>query len=120
MSKYLLIIASLIISLAACTPHKITIEQGNILKPEMLKQLEVGMSKSQVEFILGTPLIKDTFNADRWDYVYNIRPNQKFLKEKNLTLFFEGDNLVSFEGSALDNLDNAEQEEKELEEYRSR
>ena len=111
MSKYLLIIASLIISLAACSPHKITIEQGNILKPEMLKQLETGMSKSQVEFILGSPLIKDTFNGNRWDYVYNIRPNQKFLKEKKLTLFFAGDKLVKFSGSALDNLDQEEDDE---------
>ncbi|MGK0442234.1 MAG: outer membrane protein assembly factor BamE [Pseudohongiellaceae bacterium] len=105
MTKYLLIITSLIISLTACTPHKITIEQGNILKPKMIKQLEVGMSKSQVEFIMGTPLIKDTFNGDRWDYVYNIRPNQKYLKQKNLSLIFDNGNLASLSGSALDNVE---------------
>ena len=82
----------------------------------MVKQLETGMSKSQVEFILGTPLIKDSFNGNRWDYVYNIRPNQKFLKEKKLTLIFEGDNLVKFYGSALDNLDKDE-DDSELTNY---
>lgn len=101
MTKYLLLITSLLISLAACTPHKIDIEQGNILKPEMLEQLEIGMSKSQIEFILGAPIIKDTFNSDRWDYIYNMRPNRQPLRQKNLILIFKGDHLATMSGSAL-------------------
>ncbi len=111
MTKYLLLIASLLISLVACTPHKIDIEQGNILKPEMLKQLEIGMSRSQVEFILGTPVIRDTFNVDRWDYIYNFRPNRQPVVKENLSLIFKGNYLVSMSGSALEyitNLDRAE------------
>jgi outer membrane protein assembly factor BamE len=81
------------------------IEQGNILKPEKIAQLELGMSKSQVEFILGTPIIKDTFNKDRWDYVHSIDNNIRPTSQKNLILLFKDDHLTSFSGNALD--DNA-------------
>ena len=53
--------------------YRIDVEQGNIITPEMVEQLQQGMTRRQVRFILGTPLIEDTFNEDRWDYRYTLR-----------------------------------------------
>ncbi len=50
--------------------YRMSISQGNLLKDEDLEQVELGMTRSQVRFLLGTPLIDDPFHRDRWDYVY--------------------------------------------------
>lgn len=102
MKKYLLIISCTFVTLLGCTPYKVPIEQGNIMKPEMIDQLEIGMSRSQVEYIMGTPIIKDTFNGDRWDYIYTLKLNKQEQQQKRLTLFFKGDHLESYTGNALD------------------
>ena len=52
------------------TPYRIDIQQGNFVSQEMVAQLKPGMSKDQVRFVLGTPLLADIFHGDRWDYVY--------------------------------------------------
>ena len=53
--------------------YRANISQGNVIKEEDLEQLELGMTRNQVRFLLGTPMIDDPFNADRWDYVYYLR-----------------------------------------------
>ena len=53
--------------------YKIPIEQGNVITQDMVDQLKPGMSREQVEFIMGSPLIRDSFNAERWDYLYSIQ-----------------------------------------------
>ena len=78
--------------------YKIDVEQGNIVTKEMADQLRVGMSKRQVRFILGTPLIEDTFNPDRWDYIYVKRNGNNILDEQLLTVKFEGDTLSEILG----------------------
>ena len=71
-----LFLAPAIALLGACSfvgfpgVYKIDVEQGNIVDQEMADQLKPGMSRRQVRFILGTPLVEDTFNQDRWDYLY--------------------------------------------------
>src|SRR5712664_3774223 len=52
------------------TPYKPEIQQGNYVSQEMISQIKPGMTREQVRFILGTPLLTDIFHADRWDYVY--------------------------------------------------
>ena len=52
------------------TPYRIEIQQGNYVSQDMVAQLKPGMTKEQVRFVLGTPLVTDIFHADRWDYVY--------------------------------------------------
>lgn len=81
--------------------YKIDVEQGNIVTQEMADQLKPGMSRRQVRFILGTPLVEDTFNQDRWDYHYVKRNGQKVLSESRLTVVFEGDNLLNVSGDYL-------------------
>lgn len=79
--------------------YRLDIEQGNIVTQEMAGQLQPGMTKRQVRFILGTPLVEDTFNPDRWDYIYVKRNGMKVLDQSRLTVIFEFDLLVDVIGS---------------------
>lgn len=81
--------------------YRIDVEQGNIVTSEMVEQLQPGMTRRQVRFVMGTPLIEDTFNPDRWDYRYIIRNGTTTLEESTLTVFFEGDALVNVAGSEV-------------------
>ncbi|HUH36808.1 MAG TPA: outer membrane protein assembly factor BamE [Spongiibacteraceae bacterium] len=78
--------------------YRLTIDQGNIITQEMVDQLQPGMSKSQVQFIMGTALVQDTFHADRWDYVYTIAPGGRDRQVQRLSLFFESDKLAHLSG----------------------
>lgn len=78
--------------------YKIDVEQGNIVTPEMVEQLKPGMTRRQVRFVMGTPLIEDTFNENRWDYRYLNRNGANTLAESQLTVIFEGDALIRVEG----------------------
>jgi len=103
----ILLIALVITCLSACGfvgfpgVYKIDVEQGNIVTQEMADQLKPGMSRRQVRFIMGTPLIEDTFNQDRWDYPYVKRNGLNVLSESLLTVVFEGDTLVTVRGDYL-------------------
>lgn len=81
--------------------YKIDVEQGNLVVQDMVDQLQPGMSKRQVRFIMGSPLVEDTFNPDRWDYPYVIRNGQDIIRKASVSMFFEGDNLESITGDYL-------------------
>ena len=87
--------------------HKIDIQQGNVVTQNMLARLEVGMNKEKVQFIMGTPIIIDTFNNHRWDYVFTYDRRREFLSKRTITLYFEGDSLSVIKG-------NVKPAEKEL------
>ena len=96
------------LSAAACSwvpnlsPHRIEIQQGNFVTQEMVAQLKPGMSKDQVKFILGTPLIADVFHADRWDYVFTrIRANSRELEKRRIAVYFEDGKLKRVEGDVI-------------------
>lgn len=78
--------------------YKIPIEQGNIVTQDMVDELKPGMSREQVEFIMGTPLLKDTFHPNRWDYIYSIEKDPEPRKQYRISVFFEHDRLKSFTG----------------------
>jgi outer membrane protein assembly factor BamE len=80
--------------LSACTLYKMDIRQGNFVTPDMRDKLKLGMTKPQVRYVLGTPMINDPFHANRWDYAYRLEHRSKLVESQNLTLYFEGDNLV--------------------------
>lgn len=82
--------------------YRIDVEQGNIVTPDMVEQLEPGMSKRQVRFILGTPLVEDPFNNNRWDYTYRRSNGLDVLSENQLTVVFEDDVLVEVRGDAAE------------------
>ena len=79
----------------ACTVHKAEIQQGNVVTPDALTQIKTGMSKKQVTFLLGTPLIIDPFHPDRWDYVYALKGETR---QQRISLWFENDVLSRIEG----------------------
>lgn len=78
--------------------YKIPIEQGNVITQEMVDQLKPGMSREQVEYIMGSPLIKDTFNQARWDYVYSIQRGKQPREQYRMSIFFKHDQLSHFTG----------------------
>lgn len=82
--------------------YKMRVPQGNIVKQDMLDQLEVGMTKRQVRFIMGTPLVTDTFNDQRWDYIFLVQYGKKTLIEERIAVIFENDKLVTIEGQLKD------------------
>ncbi len=80
-------------------PYRIEIQQGNFVSQEMVSQLKPGMSKDQVRYVLGTPLITDSFHADRWDYVFRRqRVNSSELEQRKIAVFFEEGKLKRVEG----------------------
>ncbi len=74
--------------------HKIPIQQGNSLDPEKAAQLEVGMNRKQVLFLLGNPLIADSFHPDRWDYVFYLKKPDLPAEKRHLTVYFEDDRVI--------------------------
>src|SRR5210317_1570064 len=88
----ILMIFSLAIS-SGCV-YRASIAQGNMIKEEDLAQLEVGMTRNQVRFLLGTPMIDDPFHRDRWDYVYYIKIGRNDATAKRwVTVLFEGETV---------------------------
>lgn len=81
--------------------YKLTIEQGNVITQEMVDQLKPGMSREQVEFVMGSPLIRDTFKSDRWDYLYRIKRGDEPSELYRMSIFFEGDHLSHFTGDFI-------------------
>lgn len=100
----LIILTSFSLLLGACSwlklPDVYTVPryQGNIIEQKMVDQLVPGLSREQVVFIMGTPLIQDSFYTDRWDYVYTTQVLQQDMTEERITLFFKDDTLVGLEG----------------------
>ncbi|WP_307692532.1 outer membrane protein assembly factor BamE [Variovorax ginsengisoli] len=88
-------------ALAAVTPYKVEVVQGNFISSEQVEALKAGMSRQQVRQILGTPLLSDVFHNDRWDYVFTIRRQGVEPQQRRLTLFFKGDGVERFEGDPL-------------------
>jgi len=83
-------------------PYVPDIVQGNFISSEQYAKLQVGMNREQVRQILGTPLLASYFHANRWDYIFEFkRQNQVIGKERRVTVFFNGDQVVKFEGDAL-------------------
>jgi outer membrane protein assembly factor BamE len=93
-----------VIGTAACTyltPYKIDIQQGNVVTPEAIEKLKVGMTRSQVGFILGTPLLADVFHGNRWDYVYYLRKGGRVGEERKVRLLFEDSKLKQIDGDVV-------------------
>jgi len=92
--------AALVALAAACstvpripgiTPYKMDIQQGNYVSQDMVSQLKPGMTREQVRYILGTPLVTDIFHKDRWDYVYWHEAANGKREKRHVTLFFSPD-----------------------------
>lgn len=78
--------------------HKIPVQQGSKITQEMVDQLRPGMTKAQVRYVLGTPLIADTFDQDRWDYFYVLKRGDGSEVKEQLSVFFIDNVLNHFDG----------------------
>jgi outer membrane protein assembly factor BamE len=96
-----LLCASCGTALPSVKPYKLDVQQGNVVTSKMLLQLRPGMTQSQVRFIMGTPLIQDSFHGKRWDYVYQMRENGKITEQRRVILDFENDLLKTVRGDVI-------------------
>ncbi len=76
------------------TIYKIDIQQGNALEAKDVKKVKLGMSKEQVLFVLGSPLIVDSFHPDRWDYIYLLAPGYGEKQRRQLTIIFDRNEVI--------------------------
>lgn len=83
------------------SPYRPDIQQGNFISKEMIEQLQVGQTRAQVQFILGTPLLLDIFHADRWDYPFYLQRGDGELTSARVTVFFKDNKVERFEGGKL-------------------
>jgi outer membrane protein assembly factor BamE len=92
---FLIGLMTLALAFAGGCVYRANIAQGNVVKEEDLAQVEVGMTRNQVRFLLGTPMVDDPFHRDRWDYVYYVTVGRSgTLAKRWVTVFFD-DDLVS-------------------------
>jgi len=105
MTRILAILVSLL--LAACSsspsvqPYRIDVRQGNVITQDMVAQLKPGLTRDQVKFILGSPLVADMFHTDRWDYVYHFQPGKGEVQRRRLTVIFEDNKLSRLAGDVV-------------------
>ncbi|WP_287030232.1 outer membrane protein assembly factor BamE [Pseudomonas sp. UBA6310] len=94
-----------LLALAGCSfpgVYKIDIQQGNVVTQDMIDQLKPGMTRRQVRFIMGNPLLTDTFHTNRWDYLYSIQPGgRQRLQERVSLTFDQNDLLVGLNGDFM-------------------
>ena len=111
-------IATLAALIAGCgllpRMHRVTVQQGNVITQDMIDQLKPGMTRRQVAFIMGEPVVKNTFNPDRWDYVYSIVIPNVGTQTYRVSLYFDQDLLGYFTGdfapsSATESADTAQE-----------
>ncbi|MBL4822283.1 MAG: outer membrane protein assembly factor BamE [Colwellia sp.] len=95
-------IITIALSLSACSSwvYRIDIPQGNYLEQKSIDKIQIGMTKEQVKFILGSPVLIDTFDNDTWNYVYRFKSgkSKRLDMQKSFTTKFEDDKLISADG----------------------
>lgn len=88
-------------TLPSFKPYHLDIQQGNVVTAKMMMQLKPGMTKSQVRYVLGTPLLQDTFHQNRWDYMYQMTKGDKVVERRRIVLDFENDGLKAVRGDVI-------------------
>ena len=88
-------------SLPSIKPYKMPIQQGNLVTSKMMMQLKPGMTKTQVRFVMGTPLINDSFHKDQWDYFYQMEKDGAIIEKRRVILMFEKDLLAKVKGDVI-------------------
>ncbi|ALG69076.1 outer membrane protein assembly factor BamE [Beggiatoa leptomitoformis] len=97
MQKFFILISSVLLS--SCAVYKIDVQQGVVVTQETVSQLQIGMPEQKVRFILGPPLLIDTFHKNRWDYFYSYKAGHAEREQRHIVLFFdEYENLAEIRG----------------------
>ncbi|MGO9513562.1 MAG: outer membrane protein assembly factor BamE [Steroidobacteraceae bacterium] len=92
--RLLLASVSLALLASACV-YRINIQQGNFLDQAAVEQVKPGMTRSQVRYLLGTPMVADSFNKERWDYIYYLKKGRtRHVDSRRVTVYFEDDKVA--------------------------
>jgi outer membrane protein assembly factor BamE len=83
------------------SPYRPDVQQGNFVSQEMMAQLKEGLTRDQVRFLMGTPLLTDMFHTDRWDYVFRLQKGNGEILSSRVSIFFKDDRVARFEGGNL-------------------
>jgi outer membrane protein assembly factor BamE len=93
----LLLAATLSLLGSACV-YRINIQQGNFLDQAAVEQVKPGMTRSQVRYLLGTPMVADSFNKERWDYIYYLRKGRtRHVDSRRVTVYFDGEKVAKLD-----------------------
>jgi outer membrane protein assembly factor BamE len=94
--------------------YRMNIQQGNFLEDRAISQLQVGMTRSQVRYLLGTPMVPDAFDKDRWDYLYYLKIGRlRRPLERHLIVYFQDDKVSKFDNQGSQTMPEAEKREIE-------
>ena len=92
---------------SALSPYRVDVRQGNFVSQDMVARLKPGMTRDQVRFVLGSPLVADVFHNDRWDYIYRFQPGKGPIQQRRLIVHFESDKLTRVGGDVVAETDAA-------------
>ena len=93
-----LAVLALLATLASGCVYRMDIQQGNYLEGKTVDQLAVGMTRSQVRYLLGTPLASDPFTKDRWDYIYYLKKGRtRHVDSRRVTVYFDGEKVAKLD-----------------------
>ena len=81
--------------------YKLSVQQGNVITQEMVDRLKPGMTRNQVEFVMGKPVLGDPFNDDQWVYIYTLEVPDYFNQVFKMVLAFEDDTLATISGDYI-------------------
>ena len=82
-------------ALASGCVYRINIQQGNFLDQAAVEQVKAGMTRSQVRYLLGTPMVADSFNKERWDYIYYLKKGRsRHVDSRRVTVYFDDDKVA--------------------------
>jgi len=93
--------ASCTSTLPSLKPYHLDVQQGNVVTSKMMSQLKPGMTKSQVRYVMGSPLLQDSFHQDRWDYIYQMNKGGNVIERRRVILEFKSDGLASVRGDVI-------------------
>ena len=81
--------------------YKLSVQQGNVITQEMIDRLKPGMTRNQVEYVMGRPVLQDPFDDDQWVYLYTMEVPDIFMQAFKMVLVFEDDTLVTITGDFI-------------------
>ena len=91
-------VLAVVLCLATACVYRVDVQQGNLLEEQDINAVRIGMTRSQVRFLLGTPVVEDSFHHDRWDYIYYFRQGRSRNPDRRwLIVWFDGDRVRSIQ-----------------------
>jgi outer membrane protein assembly factor BamE len=95
--KAVMVAGGLSVALSGCV-YRINIQQGNFLNQSAVDTVKEGMTRSQVRYLLGTPMVADSFNKERWDYIYYLKKGRtRHVDSRRVTVYFDGDKVAKLD-----------------------